>query len=606
MADVVDISNAGPASRMARPGPAASQSVQLVIRRRRVLAVLLGAAAVLAVVSSVPPLGPLVWLAGAAAVMAAAYLALVTSITHARGRRELVGAFRRSDSGADWDWTALEDEVSLGAAMGREAAPAVSVGNTALARFVCAYALGWVLTPLVILIRLVRGDLSDLERSGVVGRIVSWQQYGRSQSLRLLVVGAATVGVTTSGIGAVTTMLMPGTASAAAAGPSYVVQPGDTLGAIAARYGTTVPVLSSLNGIADPNFIVPGEVIHLPGGASQTAPPPTASPASGSHSYTVQPGDTLGAIAARFGTTVAALAAANHIADPNLIFAGQVLQVSGTAGAGPSTSISSPHGGTYTVRPGDTLGALAARYGTTVAALAAANHIANPNFIFVGEVLTIPGGGAGSSGPSGPGGSGAGGPGSGRSGSGGSGSGGSGSGGSGSGGSGRTTSPPPASPAPRGASGYINPFRYGSWAPSRTDEGVDWIPNVTSPVVAIGDGIITYSSMNSGWPAGGFIAYRLTNGSHAGDYVYVAEHITALLPVGTLVSAGERIATALPGYPWTEWGWASASGPEPAPSARYNGSADGTATPGGKAFARFLIELGVSGVQNPGPGTDAP
>jgi LysM repeat protein len=560
--------------------------VRVTIRRRRVLAVLLGAAAVLGVVSSVPPLGGLIWVAGAAAIMAAAYLALVSSITHARGRRELVVAFGRGDSRTDWDWVELEQEMAPGSPVGPEAAPAVSVGNGALARFVCAYAAGWALTPLVILIRVVRGDLSDLERSGIVGRIVSWQQYGRSQSLRLLVVGAATVGVTTSGIGALTTMLVPGTASAAAAGPFYVVQPGDTLGAIAARYGTTVPVLSSLNGIADPNFIVPGEVIHLPGGAGQTGTTPSSSPSSSSRSYTVQAGDTLGAIAARFGTTVAALASANHIADPNLIFVGQVVQVSGSAGAGPSTPItstpnSSPHAGTYTVRAGDTLGAVAARFGTTVAALASANHITDPNFIFVGEVLSIPGGSAGSSGPSGPGGSGAGGP-------------------------GRAPTPPPVSTPPRGASGYVNPFRYGSWSPSRTDEGVDWIPNVTSPVVALGDGIVTYSSMNSGWPAGGFIAYRLTNGSHAGDYVYVAEHITALLPVGSLVSAGERIATALPGYPWTEWGWASASGPEPAPSARYSRGANGIATPGGKAFARFLMELGVTGLQNPGPGTDAP
>ncbi|HMC40893.1 MAG TPA: hypothetical protein VKI19_14605, partial [Acidimicrobiales bacterium] len=69
---------------------------------------------------------------------------------------------------------------------------------------------------------------------------------------------------------------------------------------------------------------------------------------------------------------------------------------------------------------------------------------------------------------------------------------------------------------------------------------------------------------------------------------------------------GQQIATALPGYPWTEWGWASAYGPEPAPSARYGGSADGTATPGGRAFARFLMSLGVSGIENPGPGPTTP
>jgi hypothetical protein len=153
---------------------------------------------------------------------------------------------------------------------------------------------------------------------------------------------------------------------------------------------------------------------------------------------------------------------------------------------------------------------------------------------------------------------------------------------------------------------YVNPFQHGSWAPSRIDQGVDWVPTVASPVVAIGDGVITYSSTTSGWPGGGFITYRLTSGSHAGLYVYVAEHLVNLLPAGTTITAGQVIATALPGYPWTEWGWASPSGPEPAPSARYNGAPDGTPTPGGRAFARFLIEIGAKLAQDPGPGADRP
>jgi hypothetical protein len=129
---------------------------------------------------------------------------------------------------------------------------------------------------------------------------------------------------------------------------------------------------------------------------------------------------------------------------------------------------------------------------------------------------------------------------------------------------------------------------------------------VPSPVVAIGDGVVTYSSMRSGWPGGGFITYRLSSGSHAGLYIYVAEHLTNLLPVGTRVTAGQVIATALPGYPWTEWGWASSSGPSPAPSAQYRGATNGSSTPGGKAFARFLKGLGVKILQDPGPGPDTP
>lgn len=108
---------------------------------------------------------------------------------------------------------------------------------------------------------------------------------------------------------------------------------------------------------------------------------------------TVAPGDTLSAIAARHGTTVAALARANGIADPDVIRAGRRLLV--PAGAAPATgggqATPSGAGGAYRIRPGDTLGAIAARAGTTPAAIAALNGIANPNLIVAGRTLRLPG-----------------------------------------------------------------------------------------------------------------------------------------------------------------------------------------------------------------------
>ncbi len=104
---------------------------------------------------------------------------------------------------------------------------------------------------------------------------------------------------------------------------SYVVQPGDTLGIIAQRYGTTVSELVSLNSISNPNLIYPGQVLLLPG--CTTTPPPTQPPAT--TTYTVVVGDTLFSIAVRFGTTVSELSALNGITNPNLIYAGQVLVV---------------------------------------------------------------------------------------------------------------------------------------------------------------------------------------------------------------------------------------------------------------------------------------
>jgi hypothetical protein len=148
---------------------------------------------------------------------------------------------------------------------------------------------------------------------------------------------------------------------------------------------------------------------------------------------------------------------------------------------------------------------------------------------------------------------------------------------------------------------YINPFTVGQWQPARTDQGVDWLPVVPSPVVAIGDGVIVYSATSgTGWPGGAFLSYRLTDGVAAGHTVYVAEHLTDLAPAGTVVTAGQILATALPGYPWTEWGWAAPSGPTPA--VPYSGAADGTPTSGGAAFARFLQGLGVRPLDDPGPG----
>ena len=113
----------------------------------------------------------------------------------------------------------------------------------------------------------------------------------------------------------------------------------------------------------------------------------------------VAPGDTLTSVAARYHTTVAALAQANGIADPNRIVIGRVLQVPTAPGAGVGatpTSASIPVGAgtaiTVVVRSGDTLTSVAARYHTTVAALVKANNIANPNFVMIGTRLQVPSG----------------------------------------------------------------------------------------------------------------------------------------------------------------------------------------------------------------------
>lgn len=96
--------------------------------------------------------------------------------------------------------------------------------------------------------------------------------------------------------------------------------------------------------------------------------------------YTVRYGDTLAGIAWYFGTTVYSLMSVNYIPNPNFIYAGQVLCISGGYS----------QGRTYVVRYGDTLARIARYFGVNVYALAQANGIYNLNLIYAGQVLTIP------------------------------------------------------------------------------------------------------------------------------------------------------------------------------------------------------------------------
>lgn len=123
-----------------------------------------------------------------------------------------------------------------------------------------------------------------------------------------------------------------------------------------------------------------------PAGGS-TAPvtpskPATPAPQPSTVTYTVQPGDTLSGIAAAYNTTYQHLAEINGISNPNLIYPGQVLTISGGGASAPQQTV-------YTVQPGDTLSGIAAAYGTTYQRLAAVNGISNPNLIYPGQQIVI-------------------------------------------------------------------------------------------------------------------------------------------------------------------------------------------------------------------------
>ena len=179
----------------------------------------------------------------------------------------------------------------------------------------------------------------------------------------------------------------PGTALAwSGCGSSYVVQWGDTLGKIAMLCGTSVAALRQANpGMG--YYIYAGQTLWMPGSSGYVPGPTSAG------TYVVGRGDTLRKIAARMGVCVADLIAVNpQIWNPNLIYPGQVINLPGGGsyycGGYGYSAWGSPS--TYTIQWGDRLSIIAARYGTSVDHLLALNtQIWNPHWIYAGQILRI-------------------------------------------------------------------------------------------------------------------------------------------------------------------------------------------------------------------------
>ncbi|MBB1099293.1 LysM peptidoglycan-binding domain-containing protein [Limosilactobacillus sp. WF-MT5-A] len=183
----------------------------------------------------------------------------------------------------------------------------------------------------------------------------------------------------------------------------YTVKGGDTLSRIAGQFNTTVNNLASLNDIHNVNRIYVGQrlLVRQPAANQQTdsKQSQTNTSATNNSTYTIKSGDTLSGIAGKFNTTYTQLAQLNHISNPNLIHVGQVLTIRPTATQNTTVNrqesqqnkqqATTTSNGTYTVKNGDTLSQIAARFNTTTSALASSNHISNPNLIEVGQQLRI-------------------------------------------------------------------------------------------------------------------------------------------------------------------------------------------------------------------------
>jgi LysM repeat protein len=183
---------------------------------------------------------------------------------------------------------------------------------------------------------------------------------------------------------------------------TYTVQAGDTLYKIAQKFNVNPAALITVNSLTNPNLIYVGQRLIIPGGGGASVP--VATQTSGSSgttgaTYIIQPGDTLYKIMVKFNVSAAALIAANNLTNPNLLFVGQRLIIPGAGGTVPVVATQPPStvaapvtGSVYVVQAGDTLYKISTKLGVDAAALIAANHLTNPNLLFVGQQLIVPGG----------------------------------------------------------------------------------------------------------------------------------------------------------------------------------------------------------------------
>lgn len=180
----------------------------------------------------------------------------------------------------------------------------------------------------------------------------------------------------------------------------YTVRKGDSLASIAVDQGVSAQSIASANSLRNANLLQVGQILAIPGGRGSPPEPAATKPLAPSKktpagTYTVRKGDILAEIAADQGIPASAIAEANKLSNANLLKVGQVLVIPGdtapsVARIGESTAKAAST--TYTVRKGDNLESIAARHGVTVRDLTRGNEIRNANLVTVGQKLTIPSG----------------------------------------------------------------------------------------------------------------------------------------------------------------------------------------------------------------------
>ncbi len=172
------------------------------------------------------------------------------------------------------------------------------------------------------------------------------------------------------------------------------VRRGDTLSALSRRYGVPVAELQRANGLGPKRLLRVGQVLKIPSGGGEAVARGQGDgrrqPAAGSIVYRVQRGDTLSAIARRYGTTVHAIARASRIGAGSLLRVGQRLRIPVPRTAnGHAEAAGSPPRTVHTVRYGETLWQIANLYRMSVEQLCALNGISREEVLRPGTRLTV-------------------------------------------------------------------------------------------------------------------------------------------------------------------------------------------------------------------------
>lgn len=188
---------------------------------------------------------------------------------------------------------------------------------------------------------------------------------------------------------------------AAAAPATYRVVAGDTVSSIAGHYGLATASVLALNGLSWKSVIFAGQTLKLSTSGAVAAVAPVAATPTGR--YTIQKGDSIGGIAAKFGLATQTLLSANGLAWTSIIYPGQTIAIPGSTGVAsvapasqvrivetPSATAASGTPVTYTIASGDTIAKIAAKFGVTSQAILTANNLTWSSIIYGGHILAIP------------------------------------------------------------------------------------------------------------------------------------------------------------------------------------------------------------------------